>query len=453
VGSAQFSKKYTRAFLLPKNDNEYIRNFNITYLTSNEDESSCNSDDVKIIVSSSGLSLEPDQPNDINVFSNYGPNNSFCTNCNLWNTGKHPIEQPYRRAMSFSVAPGTDIKLNSIRLSAYQSSDSADATFLVSVNADANGLPGAELEKFTFNMSGSSHTKPYLLTGESVVHPTLRAGKRYWLTTQVSEPTTMHVNWLMNNLDARGLVASTAGSAPWRNPWGSPQVQGVFNIKGEPTDDALTPVFAVEMSESGMLAANATYNSSSGSYSFMDRAVTGINKPAIKFSNGVITVPLPVDIGQEVTVDFHYKHDLGKSNYQRIMGFVKTDVIRAFSFDSGPADQTGQYYPFGWAVGSFYNSNNCCSVPLANQSNLNWTRATWVISNSTGKTRLYINKVLLIETSSPPNTLDMSAFLSGHIYVGKGYPSANSAASFYGEISDLKIYNQALSLQQIDKLD
>lgn len=181
------------------------------------------------------MEIEPDLPNNQIVFSNYGSDYSFCTNCSVWNTGKHHIEQPYRRAMSFRVAQGSDINLNAIRLSAYQAPDSVDATFLVSINADANGLPGAELETFWFNMSGSTHTAPYLLTGKSVSHPKLVAGQKYWITTQVSEPTTMIVNWVMNNLDAKDLVAWSAGSAPWSDPWGTPQVQGVFRIEGEPS--------------------------------------------------------------------------------------------------------------------------------------------------------------------------------------------------------------------------
>ena len=181
------------------------------------------------------IEVEPDLPNNQIVFSNYGSNYSFCTTCNVWNTGKHQSEEPYRRAMSFSVAQGADIKLNTLRVSAYQASDSVDATFLVSIHEDANGLPGAELETFTFNMSGSTVEKRYLLTGKSVVHPTIRAGQRYWITTQVSEPTTMIVNWVMNNLDSKDLVAWSAGSAPWSDPWaGTPQVQGAFRIEGEP---------------------------------------------------------------------------------------------------------------------------------------------------------------------------------------------------------------------------
>lgn len=288
---------YQRIFSLPTDSQQNIRNINISMRP--KAGNSCDAPDTQVEMTTNGLTIEPDQPNDQTVFSNYGPNNSFCTTCNVWNTGKHSSEQPYRRAMSFSVAQGSDIKLNSIRLSAYQSSDSVDATFLVSINEDANGLPGAELEKFTFsNLSGSTYAKPYLLTGESVIHPTLRAGQRYWITTQVSEPTTMHVDWVMNNMDSRDLVAWSAGSAPWSNPWGTPQVQGVFNVKGEPIkpENIVWEGF-YEVKDAASAAKLATISAIKGSL-----YITNTSDVKTIFSNSLASVSGDLIVGQNASL-------------------------------------------------------------------------------------------------------------------------------------------------------
>jgi len=169
------------------------------------------------------------------IFSNYGTGNSFCTTCNYWNTGMHPTEQPYRRGMSFTVPSGISPRLSSINLTAFQAAGSAPATLIVSINKDSGGLPGAVLEQFVFgNLDGSNFQNPVLLTGTSIVKPILSAGTQYWLTTNVSSPTTMAVGWVMNNKNSTGVVAWSAGNAPWSNPWGagSPQIEAAFSIMG-----------------------------------------------------------------------------------------------------------------------------------------------------------------------------------------------------------------------------
>jgi len=226
-----------------------------------------------------------------------------------------------------------------------------------------------------------------------------------------------------------------------------------FRLVQDISSSTLTPSLTVEMSEAGLLAANASKISAAGAYDFLGVSASDLNKPAIKFRDGMVIIPIPIDLGQEVTIDFYYRHDLGQNSFQRAMVFVQTDLNKAFNFDSGPADHNPIDYPFGWVAGGFLNDGRCCGEPLKNKSNLSWTRATWVISSTTGKTHLYINKVLLYETTTQPNNIDMSPFAKGKIYVGKGHQSANPIGSFYGDISDLKVYDRALTPQQISTLD
>lgn len=173
------------------------------------------------------------------IFSNYGPGNSVCgTSCSWWDTGLHSPEQPYHRGMPFTVQPGTSFKLDSINVTAFDAQGFEPATYIVSVNADSGGLPGAVLEQFTFNLNGSNLFNPLtwvLLTGTSVVHPTFFAGTQYWLTTDVSNPATMRAGWPFNNQGSTGTPAWHAGSAPWTLPWGNvPQTLGAFRIMGTP---------------------------------------------------------------------------------------------------------------------------------------------------------------------------------------------------------------------------
>lgn len=171
------------------------------------------------------------------VFSNFS--GSACANtCSAWDTGKHTPEQPYHRGMAFAVPPGgADFTLASITLPAFNywlSGPGQAATLIVSVTADSGGLPGAVLERFTFpNIVGGSSVT--FLTGSSILHPTLAAGNQYWLTTEVSDPLTMSVGWPKNDQGSTGLVAWSAGTAPWSKPFGDvPQTLAAFSVTGIP---------------------------------------------------------------------------------------------------------------------------------------------------------------------------------------------------------------------------
>jgi photosystem II stability/assembly factor-like uncharacterized protein len=175
------------------------------------------------------------------IFSDYGPGNSVCTTCNWWDTGVHSPEQPYHRGMPFTVPCGTSFTLDSINVTAFQGLSSVPATYIVSVNADSGGLPGAVLEQFTFFLSNTDYTHQVFLAGTSALHPTLSAGTQYWLTTDVSSPTTMSVGWPFNNQGSTGLVAWRAGDTLWTRPFGSvPQTLGAFSVLGNPIGGSAT---------------------------------------------------------------------------------------------------------------------------------------------------------------------------------------------------------------------
>lgn len=175
-------------------------------------------------------------PASVVLFSNFGPADSVCTTCNFWNTGVHPTEQPYRRAMSFLVPAGPGYRLDAVEVSAFQvvAGTTVAATYLVAVASDAAGLPDAELERFTFTGLPSGLESAAVLRGTSTARLQLTGGRRYWLTTDVTTPTAMYAGWPQNDQGSTGLVAWRAGTAPWSNPWGTPQPLGAFRVRATP---------------------------------------------------------------------------------------------------------------------------------------------------------------------------------------------------------------------------
>jgi hypothetical protein len=192
------------------------------------------------------IAKEPPPSGGVTIFSNYGPNDSVCSTCNFWDTGVHSPEQPYHRAMPFTVPSGNSFTLDSITVSAFESGlGSEPAIYIVSVNSDSGGAPGPALEQFVFsNLSGTDYAHPALLMGVSLLHPTLSAGAQYWITTDVTSPGTMAVGWPMNNQGSTGFVAWHAGNNPWTIPFGNvPQTLGAFNVMGTPMFAAKTITF------------------------------------------------------------------------------------------------------------------------------------------------------------------------------------------------------------------
>ncbi len=181
---------------------------------------------------------------DSEVFSNYGSGNSVCNTCNFYNTGKHPIEQPYHRGMPFTVPSNSSYKLKSISITAFNEFyTSTPPTYIVSVRDDLGGLPGEVLEQFTFtNFNGSDFNHPVLLTGISSSNPTLYGGNQYWITTDVSQPNSMVVGWPMNSKGFTSLIAWYAGSQPWSLI--GPETLGAFRVMGTPTLNSVLKLYS-----------------------------------------------------------------------------------------------------------------------------------------------------------------------------------------------------------------
>src|ERR1041385_4645287 len=150
------------------------------------------------------------------VFSNLSPAGGACAPCYFFDTGEHSPEAPYFRAMPFTVPVTNSFSLDQITLPVFNAMNGSQPMLIVSINSDRNGLPGEELERFTFSgFDGSRMDQPAMLQGASATHPVLAAGQQYWLTTAVSSPTTMRVGWPFNDQGSTGRPAWQAGRAPW----------------------------------------------------------------------------------------------------------------------------------------------------------------------------------------------------------------------------------------------
>lgn len=183
------------------------------------------------------------------VFSNYGPgNSSLCVEngCTFWPQGINISSSPLPKfyGMAFTVPGTSSFKLASISVTAFDDAYSTDstmmpATFILSINEDLNGLPGAVLEQFTFSNFNSviNFEVPYstLLTGISTYRPKLSAGTQYWITADVSEPTRMEVGWAINNQGHAGFMVQRTGSGPWASL--GYRYQPVLRVMGTPTSN------------------------------------------------------------------------------------------------------------------------------------------------------------------------------------------------------------------------
>mgnify|MGYP007070989295 CR=1 FL=1 len=174
------------------------------------------------------------------IYSSYSPGNTFCDrpDCVSWAFGSGfagPLEVGFR----FVTPRSNSFTLDAVTLSlsaavAAQAQSGPGGRIIISVNTDADGVPGAPLETLFYNTEEIRLGQPVTLTAASILHPKLEAGKQYWITAATEPAAGFLFLWHSN---ANGIVGpaatrSTGGKWVLNTTPGLPI--GAFSVAGTP---------------------------------------------------------------------------------------------------------------------------------------------------------------------------------------------------------------------------
>lgn len=139
------------------------------------------------------------------IYNSFGPGQTYSTN--TWNLGYfNPGNGTCALcgAVGFNFTPAVSGILTSVELPIQW--DSGTQALEVDLRSDAGNSPGSIIESFNFT-SGF----PGIVTGTSVLHPTLNAGIQYWLTANAT---------------------STSGAGEWFIQLSGPSEERARNVLG-----------------------------------------------------------------------------------------------------------------------------------------------------------------------------------------------------------------------------
>ncbi len=126
------------------------------------------------------------------------------------------------------------------RVQALLSFNSGENYMVVGLYEDSGGVPGRLLE--SWNLDNTLSASPSIMTMNSVLQPTLRAGRRYWITAGMADATSVGV-WWINNIggaccgspdQVQGFTTASLNGGPFRPGSTSGQGLHAFAVIGIP---------------------------------------------------------------------------------------------------------------------------------------------------------------------------------------------------------------------------
>jgi hypothetical protein len=164
------------------------------------------------------------------LFSNLGPGDSYDHVFWNWRVGGH--DAVFVPAMSFQVSGGS-FRLAQVELALNYAlgPDAGPNMAQVFLADDAGGIPGATLESFTFTGMRPFGGTSQLVSGDSVLKPTLLDGHRYWIEA-LAPFRDSQVGWGGNVTGMLGGLYAVNGG-PWNPVSSTPS--GAFRVSGTPT--------------------------------------------------------------------------------------------------------------------------------------------------------------------------------------------------------------------------
>jgi hypothetical protein len=162
------------------------------------------------------------------IFNNFGPGDSYTTNQGWTISGPTGAPPGFVQGDAFSIPAGPDLQLDRIRLAVGHVTGPNQV--IVTLRADAGGLPGAVLETFNFTNLGAFGQNNPPLSADSVLHPLLHAGAQYWLIADPGNAATWDA-WSLNTVNDVGPHAQSQGGGPFTE---NNLTRGAFEIFGSP---------------------------------------------------------------------------------------------------------------------------------------------------------------------------------------------------------------------------
>jgi hypothetical protein len=183
----------------------------------------------------------------VSVFDNFGPGNTYDTFAGWTVAG--PAEGFQEDAMSFVSSGNYSFVAADLAVGLLSGTNSLD----VALAADSSGAPGAVLETFHFsNAMGTFGDANAPLEADSVTHPMLNSGVRYWLVASATGDTFAVWNNSLSDFSGGSFNDGTGWSFISDNP------KAAFSITGA----ALSPVpepATISLFGTGMLATVGLY--------------------------------------------------------------------------------------------------------------------------------------------------------------------------------------------------
>jgi hypothetical protein len=165
------------------------------------------------------------------IFNNFGPGDTYNIGFGYTIAGSTVIPPGFVQGDGFAITPAATFELDQIRLAAGHITGPNQIN--VTLRADAGGLPGAVLESFSFTNLGAFGNANPPLVANSVLHPILQAGTRYWLIADPGNAATWDV-WNFNSIGDTGPHALSAGGGPFTD---GNATRGAFEILGTPVPE------------------------------------------------------------------------------------------------------------------------------------------------------------------------------------------------------------------------
>lgn len=170
------------------------------------------------------------------VFSNLTASDKYQTNIGWAVQGANVNPGRFDRAMQF-VSILEDLPLEKIELAVGGLLAGSPAVNLEVILADDdNGLPGAAIENFIFDVATLQAVPPGLLVAKSKVHPILQENTPYWLVANATDPD-LNATWFWNSIGGIGNVGQRIDGGTWT---ASLQQQGAFRITAVPEPASLS---------------------------------------------------------------------------------------------------------------------------------------------------------------------------------------------------------------------
>jgi len=155
------------------------------------------------------------------VFTTFGPGDSFL------NGSSQMVGGPLQEQIAASFVPSHDFTLQSIDFAgALLSGTNSQITVDLAAGPAA---PGAAIESLSVTSLPAS---PAVVTVDSISHPRLNAGVRYWVVLSAPDPTNTLAGWNQND---QGVVdlSSRQDGGPWLD-LGTEVLTPAFDVIGSP---------------------------------------------------------------------------------------------------------------------------------------------------------------------------------------------------------------------------